>query len=240
MRSTRSPAARFAPPCSAYAGCQFPPEVIVLAVRWYLRFGLSYRDVEELLAERGVEVDHVTIYRWVQRFTPLLVEAARPCRRPVGNRWWIDETYVRIGGQWRYVHRAIDQHGQVIDVYVAARRDRAAARAFFHRALATAAEVPTEIVTDGAPVYPKLIEELSPAAWHHREQYANNRLEADHGLLKRRLRPMRHLRNDRTATVIITGHAFVQNLRRGHYHLIAGVPANLRLAAAFDELGHAI
>jgi len=217
MRFTGPVAGGSARSCSAYAGCPFPPDVIVLAVRWYLRFGLSYRDVEELLAERGVEVDHLAIYRWVQRFTPLLVEAARLCRRPVGNRWWIDETYVKVGGQWRYVHRAIDQHGQVIDVYVAARRDRAAARAFFQRMLATAAAAPVEIVTDGAPVYPKLIDELFPAAWHHRERYANNRLEGDHGLLKRRLRPMRHLRNDRTATVIITGHAFVQNLRRGHY-----------------------
>jgi hypothetical protein len=86
------------------------------AVRWYLRFGLSYRDVEELLAERGIEVDHVTVYRWVQRCTPLLAEAARPCRHAVGHRWWGDETYVKVAGRWRYVYRAIDQFGQVIDV----------------------------------------------------------------------------------------------------------------------------
>jgi len=77
--------------------------VIVLAVRWYLRFGLSYRDVEELLVERGVQVDHVTIYRWVQRFTPLLADAARPCRHSVGDRWFVDETYVKVAGRWRYV-----------------------------------------------------------------------------------------------------------------------------------------
>jgi IS6 family transposase len=100
---------------SAFAGFCFPPDVIVLAVRWYLRFGLSYRDVEELLAERGVEVDHVTIYRWVQRFTPLLADAARPCRHHVGDRWFVDETYVKVGGRWRYVYRAIDHFGQVID-----------------------------------------------------------------------------------------------------------------------------
>ena len=88
----------------------------MLAVRWYLRFGLSYRDVEELLAERGVEVDHVTVFRWVQRFAPLLAEAARPCRHAVGDRWQVDETYVKVGGSWRYVYRAIDQFGQVIDV----------------------------------------------------------------------------------------------------------------------------
>ena len=103
---------------SAFAGSRFPADVIVVAVRWYLRFGLSYRDVEELLAERGVEVDHVTVYRWVQRFTPLLAEAARPCRHTVGDRWFVDETYVKAAAQWRYVYRAIDQFGQVIDVFV--------------------------------------------------------------------------------------------------------------------------
>jgi DDE domain len=97
---------------SAFGGFCFPPDVIVLAVRWYLRFALSYRDVEELLAERGVEVDHVTIYRWVQRFTPLLAEAARPCRHGVGDRWQVDETYVKVAGHWRYVYRAIDQFGR--------------------------------------------------------------------------------------------------------------------------------
>src|SRR5689334_13283510 len=143
------------PPPSAFVGFRFPPEVIVLAVRWYLRYGLSYRDVEELLAERGVDVDRVTIYRWVQRFSPLLAEAARPSRRPIGDRWYVDETYVKVGGVWRYVYRAVDQYGQVIDVYVSAKRDTAAARAFFRLALTTAGAAPAEVVTDRAPVYPK-------------------------------------------------------------------------------------
>ena len=235
IRALRRPAS-----LTAFAGFQFPAEVIVLAVRWCLRFGLSYRDVEELLAERGIEVDHVTIYRWVHRFTPLLADAARPSRRRIGDRWYVDETSVKVGGRWRYVHRAVDQDGQVIDVYVSVKRDTKAARAFFHRALAAAGAAPAEIVTDRAPVYPRLIAELFPTAWHHCEQYGNNRIEADHGQLKRRLRPMRHLRNTRTAIVIIAGHAFIQNLRRGHYHLTAGVSAHLRLAAAFDELRPAI
>ena len=108
---------------SAFAGFRFPAEVIVVAVRWYLRYNLSYRDVEELLVERGVEVDHVTVYRWVQRFTPLLADAARFARHSPGDRWFVDETYVKVNGVWRYVYRAIDQHGQVIDVLVSARRD---------------------------------------------------------------------------------------------------------------------
>jgi transposase-like protein len=135
-------------PRSAFAGFRFPPDVIVLAVRWYLRFGLSYRDVEELLTERGVEVDHVTVYRWVLRFTPLLADAAKPCRHTVGDRWQVDETYVKVAGRWRYVYRAIDQFGQVIDVFVSARRDADAAHQFFERAIGTTKVAPVEVVTD--------------------------------------------------------------------------------------------
>jgi transposase-like protein len=232
---------RLAPvPQPAFAGFRFPPDVIVLAVRWYLRFGLSYRNVEELLTERGVEVDHVTVYRWVLRFTPLLAEAARPCRHAIGDRWSVDETYVRVAGRWRYVYRAIDQFGQVIDVFVTPRRDAKAAHRFFQRAIATTKVRPVEVVTDRAATYPIVLEELQPAPWHRTEQYANNRVEADHGRLKSRLRPMRGLKQDRSARVIIGGHAFVQNVRRGHYELAAEEPASRRLAVAFDELAMAI
>jgi transposase, IS6 family len=221
---------------SAFAGFRFPPDVIVLAVRWYLRFGLSYRDVEELLAERGVEVDHVTIYRWVQRFTPLLADAARPCRHHVGDRWFVDETYVKVGGRWRYVYRAIDHFGQVIDVYVSPRRDATAARRFFARAIGTTKVAPAEVVTDRAATYPMVLEELLPAAWHRTEQYANNPVEADHGRRKSRLRPMRGLKQDRSARAVIAGQGVVQNLRRGHYELAVEEPVTRRLAVAFNEL----
>jgi transposase-like protein len=225
---------------SAFAGFRFPAAVIVLAVRWYLRYGLSYRDVEELLHERGVEVDHVTVYRWVQRFTPLLADAARFARHSPGDRWFVDETYVKVNGVWRYVYRAVDQDGQVIDVLVSARRDADAAHRFFRRALDTLKVTPVEVVTDAAAVYPRVLDELVPAAWHHVERWANNRIEADHSRLKQRLRPMRGLRTDRTATVIIAGLAFLQNLRRGHYELAVDLPSPLRIAAAFTELARAI
>jgi transposase-like protein len=214
--------------------------VIVVAVRWYLRYGLSYRDVEELLAERGVEVDHVTVYRWVQRFTSLLADAARFSRHAPGDRWFVDETYVKVNGKWRYVYRAIDQHGQVIDVLVSARRDAASARRFFTRALRMLRVVPSEVVTDAAAIYPGVLDELVPSAWHHVEQYANNPIESDHSQLKRRLRPMRGLQTDRTAQVVIAGHAFIQNLRRGHYELGLDAPPATRLAEAFTELARAI
>src|SRR4030095_17102988 len=98
-------------------------------------FGLSYRDIEELVTERGIEVDHVTVYRWVVRLAPLLAEAARPCRHAVGDRWQVDEPYVKVAGRWRYVYRALDQFGQVIDVFVSAQRDGRAGRRFFEDAI---------------------------------------------------------------------------------------------------------
>jgi transposase-like protein len=221
-------------------GFRFLAEVIVLAVRWYLRYGLSYRGIEELLTERGVKVDYVTIYRRVQRFTPLLADAARFARRSPGDRWFVDETYVKVNGVWRYVYRAVDQYGQVIDVLVSKRRDGHAARRFVTRALTTLKVTPTEVVTDKAPTYPRVLDELVPAAWRHVERYENNRIEADHGRLKHRLRPMRGLRTDRTAQVIIAGLAFLQNLRRGHYEIATEAPRQVRVAAAFTELTTAI
>ena len=165
-RSRRVPALR----CS-FAGFRFLPDVITLAVRWYLRHGLFYRDVEELLAERGITVDHVSVYRWVQRFTLLLIDAARPCRHTPGDRWFVDETYVKISGRWVYLYRAIDQFGQVIDVLASDKRDLAATRRFFTRALAHG-PAPVEVTTDRAPAYPQVVEELLPAARHVTEQYA--------------------------------------------------------------------
>jgi transposase, IS6 family len=141
---------------------------------------------------------------------------------------------------WRYVYRAIDQYGQVIDVLVSTKRDKAAARRFFRHALAVTKVTPVEVVTDAAGTYTGVLDELIPSAWHHVEQYANNPVESDHSQLKHRLRPMRGLGTDRTAAAIIAGHAFMQNLRRGHYELGVEVPARLRVAAAFDELTGAI
>jgi transposase-like protein len=223
-------------PRSAFAGYRFPPEIITLAVRWYLRFGLSYRDVEELLAERGVEVDHVTIFRWVQHFAPEFAEAARARQHVVGDRWHVDETYLKVGGTWRYLFRAIDQFGQVVDVFLSPGRNREAARRFFAQAISRTRVSPTEVTTDRYRVYPGVLDELLPAAFHDTQVHANNPLESDHGRLKARLRPMRGLKRDRTARVILAGHAFVQNLRRGFYDLGTDDRPTARLADAFAEL----
>ncbi|MGH3770866.1 MAG: IS6 family transposase [Pseudonocardiaceae bacterium] len=224
---------------SGFAGFRFPREVIVLAVRWYLCYGLSYRDVEELLAERGITVDHVTVFRWMQRFTPLLIGAAWPCRHAPGDRWFLDETYVKVAGWWVYLYRAIDQFRQVIDVMVSRKRDLAATRRFFTRALEHGTH-PTEVTIDRAQAYPRVLDEPLPAACQVRGKYANNPIESDHGRLKSRLRPMHGLKRLRCARVISAGHAFIQNIRRGHHELGVEEPPTLWVAAAFTELALAI
>ena len=147
---------------------------------------------------------------------------------------------MKVAGRWGYSYRAIDQFGQVIDVLVSRQRDAKAARRFFERAIGTTRITPVEVVTDRAATYPIALDELLPAAWHRTDQDANNPIEADHGHLKSRLHPMRGLKQDRSAKVVIAGHAFVQNLRRGHYELAVEEPVTRRVAVAFDELALAI
>ena len=138
--------------CSAtpFSGYRFPPDAIGLAVRWYLRYGLSYADVAELLAERGIVVDTSTIYDWVQVFAPLYEEAARPFRHAVGSSWSVAETDAKLAGKPAYVYRAIDGRGQVVDVYVSQHRATADAAACFRRAIEATGVIPDEVATDGA------------------------------------------------------------------------------------------
>ena len=143
-------------------------------------------------------------------------------------------------GRWRYVYRAIDQFGQVIDVFMSTRRDAAAARRFFNRAISTTKVTPIEVVTDRALAYLTVLDDLLEATWHRTERYANNRVETDHGRLKARLEPMRGLKQERSTSIVIAGHAFVENLRRGHYELAVDEPVTRRAAVAFSELALAI
>jgi IS6 family transposase len=195
--------------------------------------------VEELLAERNIVVDHVSIYRWVHRFTPLLIDAARPCRHVPAIAGSSMQPHVKIAGQWVYLYRAIDQFGQVIDVLVSQKRDLASTRRLFTQALKHGTS-PTEANTDRAPAYVRVLDEVLPSACHIVEQYANNPVESTHGRLKARLRPMRGLKRLRLTRVISTGHAFVQNLRRGHYELGMDIDPRHRLPTVFAELASAI
>ena len=224
---------------AAFTGFRFAPEVILPAVRWYLRYGLSFRDLEEILAERGIDVDRVSLFRWVQRFTPLLIDSARPCRHAVGDRWFVDGTFVRVSGIWRYAYRAFDEHGRVVYVFVSEHRGIASARAFGATS-ALARRIATEVIADRGAALANVTPDLIPAAFHDAGQCESNRCEAGHGRLKARLRPVRGIKTDRAASVVIRGRAFVQNVRRGHHELGVEASPVLRLAAAFDELQPAI
>jgi len=145
------------------------------------------------------------------------------CGRERG-RFSAEETYVKVAGRWRYVYRAIDQFGQVIDIFVSPRRDTAAARRFFDQAISATRVTPVEVTTDQAATSPVVLEVLLSATWHLTDQYANNGVECDHGRLKARLRPMRGRKQDRSATGVLAGYALVQNLRRGHCELAVKSP----------------
>ena len=201
---------------------------------------MSCPDLEELLAERAIQVDHLSLFRWGQRFPPPVIEAGRPWRPAAGSRCFGDQTDLKVAGRWRHPYRAVDQHGQVIDVPVSARGDVAAARRFLTAALASHPE-PAEVVTDLAPALAQVIADLLAEVIHHTRCHANNPLECDHARLKARLRPMRGLNTDRTAGVVVRGHAFIHNLGRHHYQLGAyAAAARLTVAAAFDELARAM
>ena len=225
---------------SAFSHHGFPDDVIPLAVRWYVRYRLSYADVVEWFAERGLIVDRSTVYRWVQRFLPLFGEAARAHRRPVGAKWRVDETYVRLQGRWTYVYRAIDEDGQVIDAYFSKRRNATAAENFFQRALDETGVTPSRVTTDKAKCYPPALRAVFPDAEHRTSKYLNNGIERDHGHLKQRLYPMRGFKQATSADVIVRGHALVRNLRNGFSTLSVAAPGNLRLAVAWPQLACAI
>jgi IS6 family transposase len=225
---------------SAFSGRAVPDDIIALAVRWYVRYRLSYAEVSEWLAERGVLVDQSTIYRWVQRFLPLFNEVARKYRRPVGHDWRVDETYARIRGRWHYIYRAIDGHGQIVDAYVSPTRDLAAARRFFERAIASSGTTPRRVITDKAATYPPALAAAVPGVLHRTGRYRTNGIERDHGFLKERLRPMRGLKSVASAAVFMHGHALMRNIRRGFYWLVHSVPQRLVFAWTWTRLAEAV
>ena len=221
--------ARSATPFSGY---RFPSDVIALAVRWYLRYRLSYADVAELLAERGIGVDASTVYDWVREFAPLYEEAARPFRHAVGRAWNVDETYARVAGVWVYVYRAIGGQGQVVDVYVSEGRAAEDAATFFRRAIATTGTVPDEVTTDRAAAYPPALIAALPPVAHETGKRAQQRIERDHQHLKGRLRPMRGFKTLAGARMFARAHTFLRNLRGQFYDLGRRVAATLSVPPA--------
>ncbi len=187
-----------------FAGHRWPQEVIVTAVRWSCRFRLSAADVRDLLAERGVDVAARAILYRVQQFAPLLARAGRRAAARPGARWWCDETYVRVGGTWAYRYRAIDGHGQVVDVLLRAHRDLDSARACFVLAVYRRQRAPEEVSTDKHPAYGRAIRDEVPGATHrhsglHRKRGPDTKpIERPHVPTKDRLRPMRGLQSIRT------------------------------------------
>jgi transposase-like protein len=225
---------------SAFSGRGFPDDVIAVAVRWYVRFRLSLADVVEWLAERGITVDRSTVHRWVRRYLPLCAVAARPHRQPVGLRWRVDETYLRLGGRWVYAYRAIDEAGQVVDVYVSERRNATAARAFFARAIDETSVQPERVTTDKAGCYPPALLAVLPQTEHRTAKYLNNGLERDHGHLKQRVRPMRGFKSLASADGFSREHGLIQNLRNGCSTLTKALPRPLRLLTAWPQLAQMI
>jgi transposase-like protein len=173
---------------------QVEPIVIVTAVRWYCRFCLSLRDVEELVAERGISVDHTTVWRWVQAYAPEIRKRLQGQVKYKLATWFMDETYVRVSGRWMYLFRAVDNRGQTVDFYLCETRDREAAKRFLRAALANPDNRPPHVFSvDGSRSYPAAIRELKaegdirPGCRHRCRQYGNNRIESDHRHVKRRL-----------------------------------------------------
>jgi len=226
---------------SPFHGYRFPADIIALAVRWYLYYRLPYADVAELLAERGVHVDPSTIYDWVQHFTPLYQDLARSRRHRAGAMWSIDETYVKVAGAPCYVFRAIDELGQVLDVYVSRTRDTEAATLFLARAVEETGVRPHTATTDKAAIYPPALAAVLPGVAQRAGKAEQQAIERDHQHLKGRYRPMRGFTALRCAQTVRAGHGFVRNLRDGFSRLGVimadpRIPRAPRLMLAWDEL----
>jgi IS6 family transposase len=202
---------------------RFPVEIILLCVRWYCKYGISYRDLAEMMQERGVTVDPSTIFRWVQRYATEIEKRVRPYQGHRSGSWRVDETYVRVGGRWKYLFRAVDKHGRLIAFVLSSRRDTGAAYRFLRKALRAVSDYPpSSITTDKLASYPRAIRRLqnegllSKDIEHRTSKYLNNIIEADHGALKRMIRPTRGFQRMKTASATLKGFEVMRMVRRGH------------------------
>ena len=220
MRSKKKP----------FKGRQFTAEVILWAVRWYLQFPISYRDLERMLADRGVAVDHTTLFRWIQAYAPELDKRLRPHLRTTTGSWRVDETYVKVKGRWVYLYRAVDARGQTIDFLLSAKRDAATARRFFRKALKQAHTVnPRTLTVDKNAAYPSATKTMKKAGelWRFAKlrqvKYLNNIVEQDHRRIKRLVRPGLGFKSFHTARRTIAGYEILAMVRKGQ---VAAMPAS--------------
>lgn len=226
---------------TAFSGYHWPAEVILMAVRWYLSHGVSATSVLELLAERGTDVSKKTVLRWVQTFGPLLADALRQHRRPLGTRWYVDEVFFFRGTDKWYLYRAIDEHGQVVDVLLREHRDTASAMAFFERALGRAAQAPTHVITDHHQPYIKAVQQVVPEATHvrtglHRARGETTKpIERSHVPTRDRLRAARGVKTLATGQRFFEGFEAMHALRRGHVDLSGLLPGQFPCRSPHDR-----
>lgn len=229
-----------------FKGRHFDCSVILLCVRWYLAYNLSLRNLEEMMAERGISVDHATIHRWTVHYAPLLLEQFNRRKRPVTGKWHVDETYIKVRGQWRYLYRAIDSNGDTVEFWFSERRSLAAAKRFLRKALKRHGR-PERIVIDGSQTNREAIlscdatdrlqdrsrRKLKPIRIRQ-SAYLNNRIEQDHRAIKRRIRPMLGFKSMACARVILSGIEMVHMMRKGQAEYACN--SNLSLAEQFATL----
>ena len=205
-----------------FRGRHFNCSIIILCVRWYVTYKLSYRDLVVMMAERGVVVSHTTILRWVQRYVPKFEKQWQHYARPVSASWRVDETYVRVRGRWTYLYRAVDRQGITVDFLLSEHRNIAAAKRFFIRAIGRHG-APESITLDGYPATHSAVAELKksgvlrPKTKVRTSKYLNNIVEQDHRRVKQRIYPMLGFKSFRTAAVAISGIELAQKIRKGQY-----------------------
>ena len=222
---------------ASYHGYRFPPDIISHAVWLYYRFCLSFRDAEDLLAQRGVTVTYETIRQWCQQFGPVYARRLRRRRGRLGDTWHLDEVFVTIQGRQQYLWRAVDEDGDVLDILVQSHRNRRAAVRFFRKLLKTQGRVPRRLITDQLRSYAAACRTVMPSVVHVTDQYANNRAEVSHQPTRQRERQMRRFKSAAQLQRFASVHGIVQNLFRVSRHLLRSAHHRLLRTRAFVEWG---
>ena len=209
-----------------FKGSQFEREIILWGVRWYVAYPISYRQLEEMMGERGVAVDHSTLNRWVVKYVPLLDKRFRSRKGPVGSSWRMDETYVKVKGVWKYLYRAVDKTGATVDFLLTAKRDRKAALRFLDKAIRYNG-TPEKITIDKSGANTAAIEshntEHKPGIEIRQVKYLNNIVEQDHRAIKRQTRPMLGFKSFWSAAVTLAGIEIMHMIRKGQLLLADGL-----------------